>query len=66
MTLQDCVNTCYENDEFVKEFNRLHGTNLKTTGNVKQDEKELKKSLKKFVQTVNILIYQPLIEKGKI
>lgn len=65
ITLEDCVNECYKNNEFVKEFNRLNNSNLKcsnsfytqidiATGKTKDD-------LKKFVEVVDLTIYQPLL-----
>lgn len=31
ITLKTCVDVCYSNDEFIKEFNKLNGANLKTS-----------------------------------
>ncbi len=31
ITLKSCVNECYSNNEFIKEFNRLNNTSLKTS-----------------------------------
>ena len=65
ITLEVCVNEAYAVDDFVKEFNRLNNASLKSgndlysmidsaTGKTKDD-------LKKFIEIVDICIYQPLL-----
>lgn len=59
ITLKDCVDTCYENKEFVKEFNRLFGTNIRNYSK-KVSKNKRREDLKEFIKNVDILIYQPL------
>lgn len=66
ITLDKCVDECYNNDEFLKEFNRLNNASLKNK-NMLQNEIDIatgKKhdDLKKFIQLIDLTVYQPLIE----
>ena len=66
VTLKQCVNECYSNDEFVKEFNRLNNASLKndkgfynlidvSTGKNKDD-------LLAFVRLVDVTVYMELMK----
>lgn len=67
ITLEECVNECYKNNEFVKEFNRLNKSNLKSSnGFYVQIDKvtgKRKDDLLQFIKVVDTTIFQPLINK---
>ena len=67
ITLEDCVNECYKNNEFVREFNRLNKSNLKSSnGFYAQIDKvtgKRKDDLLQFIKVVDATIFQPLINK---
>lgn len=65
ITLEDCVNECYKNNEFIKEFNRLNKSNLKCSNGFYTEidiaTGKMKDDLTKFVEVVDLTIYQPLL-----
>lgn len=70
VTLEDCVNKSYQSDEFVKEFNRLNNSNLKCSNGFYTEidiaTGKMKEDLKKFVEMVDLTIYQPLLAQQNI
>ena len=67
ITLEDCVNQCYSNDSFIKEFNRLNNATLKTSNHFYNEidiaTGKRKEDLEKFVQVVDLTVYQPLLNR---
>lgn len=65
VTLEECVNKCYQSDEFVKQFNRLNKSNLKCSNGFYTEidiaTGKMKDDLKSFVEVVDLTIYQPLL-----
>lgn len=66
ITLENCVNECYANDDFIKEFNRLNNSHLKTRRNpigfeIDNATGKTNDDLTKFVELVDLTVYQPLI-----
>ena len=65
ITLKDCVNECYENEEFVAQFNRLNNANLKCSNSFYNEidfaTGKRKNDLLKFIEVVDTFIYKPLL-----
>lgn len=62
-----CVEEAYSDDDFVKEFNRLNGASLKSGNGLEKKIDEVtgksKEDLEKFVNIVEVLIFQPLLKR---
>lgn len=67
-TLQMCVEEAYNEDDFVKEFNRLNGTSLKSGDGLEKRIDDVtgktKDDLVKFINMVDVFIYQPLLKRA--
>ena len=64
ISLEDCVNECYKNEDFVKEFNRLNNSNLKSSNSFYSQidiaTGKRKEDLLTFIKIVDQTVFQPL------
>ena len=61
ITLENCVMECYNNKDFVKEFNRLNGSLLRSKSSInKQINDVTEDDMLMFIKVVEKTIFEPL------